>query len=135
MRLGGCLCGAVRYEVAGEPIASAICHCVSCRKAASAPQVPYVMFPADAFRVTQGVPTEFRSSPPVTRGFCGRCGSPLTYRVQDAPDVVDVLTCSLDDPSAFPPTSHIWAGEKIEWDVLADGLPAYRTTRQSGERV
>lgn len=33
---GGCLCGAVRYEIEGGgqgPIYNVICHCVNCKKA------------------------------------------------------------------------------------------------------
>jgi hypothetical protein len=29
---GGCLCGAVRYRVAGEPTAAGVCHCNFCRR-------------------------------------------------------------------------------------------------------
>ena len=53
MRQGGCLCGAVRYRVEGEPLASGICHCRTCRKAASAPTLPFVVFPADRFAFTR----------------------------------------------------------------------------------
>ena len=113
-------------------MASGICHCRSCRKAASAPTLPFATFPADRFALTQGEPVEFRSSPRVTRGFCGRCGSPLTYRNHDKPGVLDIMTCSLDGPDAFPPTFHCWISHRPAWDHIADGLPAYRTTRAAG---
>ena len=29
---GGCLCGQVRYEVSGDPLAVVICHCINCQK-------------------------------------------------------------------------------------------------------
>jgi hypothetical protein len=133
MREGGCLCGAARYRVEGEPNASGICHCRTCRKAASAPTLPFVVFPADRFAVTRGEPAEFRSSPHVVRGFCGRCGSPLTYRSDDEPGSIDVMTCSLDDSEAFPPAFHVWTSHELAWERGADGLPAYATTRTAGE--
>jgi len=135
MRQGGCLCGATRYQLEGEPISSGICHCRTCRKIASAPMLPFVVFPASALTFVQGKPVDFRSSPPVTRSFCSRCGSPLTYRTDEEPDCVDVMTCSLDDPEAFPPSFHVWASHKLSWELIADGLSAYRTTRAAGEQV
>ena len=71
----------------------------------------------------------------VTRGFCGQCGSPLTYRNDAEPASIDVMTCSLDDPEAFAPGFHVWVGHKLAWERLADGLPAYETTRSAGERA
>jgi hypothetical protein len=125
---GGCLCGAVRYRVEEEPLVSAVCHCRTCRKAASAPTLPFLTFPTQQFAFTRGTPADFHSSPGVTRSFCGRCGSPLTYRNDDEPERIDVMTCTLDDPEAFPPIYHIWVSHKLAWLRLADGLPAYDTT-------
>ncbi len=127
---GGCLCGAIRYRVSGEPIMSGICHCRTCRKTAAAPALPFVTFALDCFEITQGAPVEFHSSTPVTRTFCGRCGTSLTYRHRDNndPDRLDIMTCSLDDPEAFPPSFHVWVSQKPGWDKFADGLPAYETT-------
>lgn len=121
------------YRVEGEPPAGGVCHCRTRRETASAPSLPFVTFPADAFAVTRGEPVASRSSPPVTRTFCGRCGSPLTYRNAGEPDLIDVMTCSLDDPEAFPPGFHVWVDHKPAWERVADGLPAYETTRAAGE--
>jgi hypothetical protein len=126
---GGCLCGAVRYRVSGVVLASGTCHCRTCRKAASAPELPFATVASASFAITKGRPIEFRSSAAVTRSFCGQCGSPLTYRQDAEPDRLDVMTCSLDDPDAVPPTHHIWASQKHRWTVIGDGLPVFATTR------
>ena len=126
---GGCQCGAVRYVAEGEPINSGICHCETCRRIASAPRLPFVGMPSAGFRFTRGAPVDYASSPGVTRSFCGRCGSPLTYRRRDTPGELDVMTVSLDNPSSVPPTFHVWTSEALDWDRLAGDLPAYPRTR------
>jgi len=128
---GGCLCGSIRYRVRGAPLSSGICHCRSCRRAAGAPMLPYVTFPIAHFSVIKGQPAEFRSSPPVTRGFCARCGTSLTYRHADYADRIDVMSCTLDDPDRFPPTLHIWTSHKLGWVKIEDGLAAYATTKEA----
>jgi len=86
---GGCLCRAVRYRVAGKPIAQSLCHCRTCRLASGAPSVAWVVFPSRDFAFVTGQPASFRSSPEVVRTFCAHCGSPLTYRHDSSPDTVD----------------------------------------------
>ena len=68
---------------------------------------------------------EFRSSPHVVRSFCGDCGTPLFYRSDRRPDVVDVQTATLDDAEPFPPEREIWTGEKLAWEVVNNALPQY----------
>lgn len=91
--------------------------------------LPFVTFRSDQFELMRQEPIDFHSSPPVTRSFCGRCGTPLTYRHRDHADEIDVMTASLDNPEAFPPSHHIWVSHKLAWVQLSDGLPVYDTTR------
>jgi len=126
---GGCLCGAVRYRLSGNPLVSGICHCLTCRRACAAPMLPFITFFVDHFELSRGKPLEFRSSPQVTRSFCGDCGTPLTYRNDGHGDEIDVMTCSLDDPAVFPPSHHIWVSHKLGWVQLLDGLPVYDKSR------
>ena len=127
---GGCLCGAVRYRVTGGALASGVCHCRTCRKTSSAAALPFATFPLAALEITNGALTEFRSSADVSRGFCRACSSPLTYRHAKKPDQLDIMTCSLDDVDALPPTFHVWASHKPTWAILDDGLPVFETTRR-----
>ena len=122
---GGCLCGAVRYRVEDEPTVSMICHCRSCTRAAGSPAVAWVSFRRASFSFTRGEPAKFHSSPPVTRTFCGSCGTPLTYEHRERGSETDVTTSSLDHPERFPPTHHSWVGDGPGWDRFGDGLPAH----------
>ena len=76
---GGCLCGAVRYEVSEPPQKSGYCHCRMCQKASGAPCTVGVYFAKQALRITRGQPTFYRSSNVAERGFCRNCGSQLLY--------------------------------------------------------
>lgn len=127
---GGCLCGAVRYQFHGEPMGSMVCHCRSCRKASGAPVVAWLSVAKPRFALT-GATTAVQSSPKVTRRFCTTCGTGLTYEHADAPDEVDVTTCSLDDPDAFPPTQHSWLSHDLRWVRFGDGLPTFPQSRYS----
>jgi hypothetical protein len=88
-----------------------------------------VTFPRERFEFVQGEPASFHSSPPVTRTFCTACGTPLTYDNADSPQTVDVTTCSLDSPDAFPPTHHSWLSHDLEWVRFGDGLPSFPECR------
>jgi hypothetical protein len=80
---------------------------------------------SENFSFTAGQPVDFNSSPSVTRTFCGRCGTPLTYWKTSYGRTIDVTTCSLDDPEVFPPVGHVWTSHKLRWVKLADGLPCF----------
>jgi hypothetical protein len=126
---GGCLCGAIRYRAAGDPMDVTLCHCRTCRKAAGAPLVAWVTFPASEFTIVTGTPIRYRSSSKVVRTFCGECGTPLTYAHADFPSGIDITVCSPDEPERFPPADHTWADHRVAWLRANDDLPAYPAAR------
>lgn len=127
---GGCRCGAIRFSVEGHPSNSMICHCQSCRRVSASPETAWVTFEKTRFKIIRGQPSAFSSSAPVWRTFCGACGTPLTYAHQDDPDTVDVTSCSLDNPEAFPPTHHSWLSDDLNWVQFGDRLAAYPEWRK-----
>ena len=131
---GHCLCRAITYEYDAKPNWTVYCHCESCRRAASAPAVPWISIPRPAFRFTHGTPRSFASSPGVKRTFCGTCGSPLTHEADRIPDEVHVHALSLTDPSSLTPSMHVYAQEQLSWFEVADGLPRYAATERGGAR-
>jgi hypothetical protein len=118
---GHCLCGAVRYRVSGAPKWIANCHCESCRRATASPVTTYAGFPAGRFGYVAGEPARYHSSPGVTRTFCPRCGTPLTFEGDRWPGEIHVLVCTMDRPEDFPPTRESFAEEKLPWLHLAPG--------------
>lgn len=123
---GGCHCGAVRYEVDGEPYTHALCHCVDCRRHAGAPMVGWTMYPAHAVKVTRGTPKVYVSSAHGRRHFCGDCGTGLFYFNADVlPGLIDIQSATYDDPAAAPARVHIQTAERIPWMAQAHELPAF----------
>lgn len=122
---GRCLCGGVHYR-GGAPLhPPTFCHCESCRRAAGAHVIAWVTVPADSFGYSGDIPVEFASSPGVRRTFCGRCGTPLTYRRAGRPGEIDITVATLDRAAAFAPLDHIWMEDALPWDRPGDGLPQH----------
>ncbi|MDP1729887.1 MAG: GFA family protein [Devosia sp.] len=104
MLTGGCQCGAVRYRVAGPPHHASICNCRMCQKALGNLMAPFANFEASV-EWTRGGPTFFQSSARVRRGFCNRCGTPLTY--QWGENNPSLTIGSFDRPNAILPTVEL----------------------------
>jgi len=119
---GGCLCGAIRYQVEGNPTSISICHCRSCRRASGAPTVSWFVVSRAQFNLVSGTLTIRQSSKPVRRGFCSQCGTQLTYEHESAPDTIELTTASLDAPARFQPTKEIWLAEKLPWVAVNANL-------------
>lgn len=117
---GGCQCGAVRYEVHGQPVVTCVCHCSDCRASSGAPSVAWSMFPEASVRLLRGEPRTYQSSEHAARQFCATCGTGLFYRNSlNLPGIVDVQSATLDNPADHPPQIHVQLADRLPW---ADGL-------------
>ena len=122
---GGCQCGAVRYRIAGEPLMTAICHCSMCRRANAAPAVAWAMFEEPQLTFVQGEPKFYASSEEGKRGFCGACGTQISFSATYIPGLVDITIGSLDEPAAIAPQFHFWHSKHLSWAEFADNLPRH----------
>jgi hypothetical protein len=103
---GGCQCGAVRFRVEGPLGDASVCHCRMCQKAFGSFYAPLVSVRGATLTWTRGQPRKFQSSNAAARGFCGECGTPLTY---EAPDGVAIAIGAFDRPQDIAP--------RIQWGV------------------
>jgi hypothetical protein len=120
--LGGCLCGAVRYEVRG-PLRPVIgCHCTQCRRmtghfmAATAARHAHFRLLSDS---TLGW---YAASPEARRGFCTRCGSTLFWQGVGR-DYISIAAGTLDDASGLKVAGHIFVADKGSYYAIEDGTP------------
>lgn len=124
---GHCLCGAVSYDV-DFPFEGRIahCHCKQCRRQAGSVALTWFTVKKPAFRLTGAPLSSFRSSDHGSRGFCGTCGTPITFQTSRFPDEVDVTLCSLREDQIMPADLNIHTESRLEWLKLDTHLPERR---------
>ena len=129
---GGCLCGAIRYEVAGALGPIGHCHCRTCRKAHAAAFATTARVDRSRFRWSsgEGLVASFESSPGKRRFFCPRCGSHLIAAWEGAPTVI-VRVGSLDSDPGARPVVHIWTSQRAPWHEITDALPQFAESAPS----
>jgi hypothetical protein len=110
-KMGGCLCGAVRFTARPKNQDVGVCHCGMCRRWAAGPF--FAMECEGAVQVADeaslGV---YRSSDWAERCFCKQCGSVLFYRLVGKDDFGVVSAEALDDRAGFKFTSQIFIDDK-----------------------
>ena len=110
VRTGGCLCGAVRYSVRGDPLHVRCCHCAECRKESGSAFTVFAQWPADAFAI-DGEIASYDG-----RVFCPRCGSRLIDTADSDRTVIEIRLGSLDDaPFDLKPQSETWVKRRESW--------------------
>ncbi|MEP6784997.1 MAG: GFA family protein [Sphingomonadales bacterium] len=126
MPTGQCHCGAIKYNVSGDALNHALCHCKDCRRHAGAPMVGWTMYPDAALEVLNGTPKIYESSVQGRRHFCGDCGTGLFYVNETMlPGIVDIQSATYDDPDAVPAQAHIQTADRIGWMKDAHTLPSF----------
>lgn len=121
---GGCLCGAVRYQVRG-PLRDIInCHCSMCRRLHGS-FGPHSKARKEDMTITKsdGL-TWYETSPVARRGFCGTCGARLFWEPYES-DATCIVAGTLDDPARLNTVGHVFVGEKPDFYEITDDLPQF----------
>ena len=126
---GGCYCGAVRYKVEGDPLFRGECHCRECQYISGGGPNFTEAFAEPGFEYTKGEPAKFAREDldtPVTREFCGKCGTPLLSRSPNMPGAVLLKVGSLDEPASFGiPQAAIYMCDAQPFHSVAEGVPTF----------
>ena len=116
---GGCACGAVRYEVSGEPIAMLDCQCRQCQRESGTGHASHLTF-ANAEVKLEGRSTRWEATGDggtvKRRAFCPICGSPVYMTFPAAPDFFVIRAASLDEPERYRPNMVVWTDAAWAWD-------------------
>lgn len=130
---GGCLCGAVKFEITGPLAAIQICHCRQCRRAQGSAFAAAIPVEVEQLRFLSGRDgvREFESSPGKLRAFCTICGSPVYSRRPDTPDTMRIRAGTLDAPVESRPVAHFYTASKADWFSITDALPQFAAGRNA----
>jgi hypothetical protein len=121
VRTGGCLCGAIRYSLEGEPFHVGRCHCADCRKESGSTYTIYGQWPREDFSV-EGEYASYEG-----RSFCPHCGSSLFTLEEDA---AEIRLGSLDDaPFELRPEAEVWIKRREPWLHEIEGASQHRESR------
>lgn len=128
--VGGCLCGAVRYEVSGGPMTCYSCHCRDCQYITGGQPNSAIYIPQAHLTITNNCePHSYTSQSDagtgVTRFFCGKCGTPLYGESEMFEGSIVIKVGSLDDPSVFKPTMNVWVSSAQPWHYIDSDLKSY----------
>jgi len=130
---GGCLCGAVRYELAAPVSAIVACFCADCRRATGTAASINARVPASAFRLTRGATRVFAraadSGRLLERHFCADCGSPIFTRHADDTAQLILKVGSLDRQDGMALAASIWTASAAPWAHIDRDQPCYPAGR------
>lgn len=126
-RTGGCLCGAVRYELPWPPKALVVCHCSDCQKQAGTAFSVVGVARRDDLRLSGALQTFSHpgsSGQTVNRKFCGTCGSPVLTDTAAAreQEIIFFKAGTLDHAEDLAPTVHYWTRSAQHWFAIPDGV-------------
>ena len=128
MYQGGCLCGAVGFEIHGPIRNIVFCHCSQCRKVQGSAFATNGIVAADDFRIVQGDDAlhVFEEAAGQGKYFCRHCASPVISKNASFPGQVRVRLGTIESDIEERPGAHIFVSSKANWDEIPDdGLPRY----------
>ncbi|MET0457827.1 MAG: GFA family protein [Ilumatobacteraceae bacterium] len=122
-RTGRCLCGDVTYQLTGDLIATAVCHCDHCQRQGGAAFSVNLVVHESQLTVSGVLSTyeetgEHDDDVYVRRRFCGSCGSPIVSELSKSAGIVAVKAGTLDDKSDVHPTVEVWCQDRQPWVAL-----------------
>ena len=128
---GGCLCGAIAYEVSSDPIDVWNCHCDDCRKVTGASFATNVIVKLEDLIVTKGTPSTYPQTADngnvKTYNFCSKCGSLLFSDNSGRPEIAVARVGCIDDASFVQPSGNLYCSRALPFTNLADDLDNFDT--------
>lgn len=125
---GGCACGALRYEISGEPLVSVECQCRDCSRESGTGHGSHLVFLRTGVNLSGKASLwdmTADSGNIKTRGFCPTCGSPVYMTFAAKPEIFSVRAASLDDPSRYSPQLITYRARGYAWDKIDPTLTAF----------
>ncbi len=129
---GGCLCGAVRFEITAPFLSAGYCHCTRCQRRTGTGSSANGRVPKPGFRLLQGSERLRAFKPPtgVPKLFCSSCGSALFSGDPFSDLEVAVRLGALDRDPAIRPQYRQFVDSAVCWEPIpGDDLPRYPGAR------
>ena len=132
-RQGGCVCGAVRYQAAGEPARSSVCSCTFCQRRTGSAFGFGAYFPEAQVKILKGELKAFEHRSDETGRwlrfeFCPKCGTQVTWTIEAMPGLRGIGVGTLDDPKAIRPMRFGWFRSAHSWVKPPEDMEIVQTS-------
>ncbi|HEX7609471.1 MAG TPA: GFA family protein [Solirubrobacteraceae bacterium] len=131
---GGCLCGAVRYEITAPFSSAGYCHCTHCQRRTGTGSSANGRVPREGFRLLSGEQQLRAYQPPegIPKLFCSTCGSALFSGEPSRDAEVAVRLGTLDGDPGIRPHYRQFIASAVVWEPLPeDGLQRHPRARSA----
>jgi len=129
--IGGCSCGAIRYEVTSFPLLLYTCNCTDCQTASGSAFALNMPVATASLRIVKGEPKGWRhlspSGVPVISWFCADCGARLYGERSGRPETMNLRAGSLDDTGWLAPLAHMFMRSAQGWVSPAPDAECHET--------
>ena len=126
---GGCVCGAVRYQLSAPPLGVYKCHCKDCQRSSGTGFTLSMVLPVAAFRVLRGkthIYDRLAASGRIVRQHsCAICDTRIYQEPLASPEIVTLRPGTLDDFSWVVPVGNIWTASKAIWVEIDPAMPNF----------
>ncbi|MBI1404551.1 MAG: GFA family protein [Caulobacter sp.] len=122
---GGCVCGAVRFEIDVPAVWAWHDHGLASRRAQGCAYATYVGTWKRRFRWLEGEAALTRyedAEAGTTRSFCRRCGTPVTYEKARSPRFINIPRALFETRTGREPRYHMNLTERADWTYWGEPL-------------
>ena len=131
---GGCLCGAVRFELSAPPTVAGYCHCTRCQRRTGTSSSAQARIDGRTFRLLAGEDAlRFWRHPAggFEKGFCAECGAQLCSRNPEDPAQMSIRMSAFDEDPGIRPTFRTFVAYAAPWEPIPDdGLERFAESLQ-----
>lgn len=119
---GGCLCGAVRFEIDGPLGVAGYCHCTRCQRRTGTSSSAQALLLPGSLRIVSGEESIGSFDPPVgfSKLFCSACGSALFARPPGQAEPGSVRLGVIDGDPGVRPSYRQFTTYAAPWEELPD---------------
>ena len=122
-RSGGCLCGAVRFELSEPATQAGYCHCTRCQRRTGTAVSAQARIDGSSFRVTAGEQSITAWRHPdggFEKCFCSVCGAHLFSRNPEDHAQMSVRMGAFDGDPGVRPSWRAFVNYAAVWEAIPD---------------
>jgi len=129
---GSCQCRGVEFEVVGDFVSMAFCHCATCKKISGGAGTANGRVRTENVRLLAGedLVRSYQPDEGSAKTFCSVCGSNLFGGGWPESEFTSVRLSAIDTPLEEGPDAHLYVRSLAPWETLSeDGAERFEAGR------